>query len=105
MAVERAESSSRQWLVNRCIPLNPGIAFCYEGGIIRKQIGKGWIEQVRERRATAVMKQPCNRQNAQAAHALQSLVRPAPVRFIRPCGADHFPQDRVPDRPDTESRD
>ena len=101
-AIEAAEAGGGQWLVDRRVGVEPGIAFGdpgREGDELRHEVRGGELGMAR---TVAVVQESRDRPQPQLAHALEPLVRPAPVRSGGPVGLDPLPQHRIADRGDAE---
>ena len=101
-AIEAAEAGGGQWLVDRRVGVEPGIAFGdpgREGNELGHEVRGGELGMSR---TVAVVQKSRDRPQPQLAHTPEPLVRPSPVRIGGPVRLDPLPQHRIADSGDAE---
>src|SRR3954470_23194995 len=104
-AVQGAEAGGRERLVDRGVPLEPGIAARHRAGVAGEAGRKGVADQTCFPRSAAVVHEAGNRRDAELAQTVEALVAPGPVRSLERLGGSAFPEHWVAQRAHAERCD
>ena len=102
MTVKRGEPGRREWLVDRCVHVDPRIPPSDRAGKLAKFSAKGWIEKTCVSWTAAVVDQPDDRSYSQLSHFVESQIAGCPVCAGWRLGRDTLPQKRISQGTNTE---